>query len=193
MTSSTPLLVSEHSTPTTGGGGRPLRIVALSTSLRPDSVSRALVGRLALELTQRGAEVEVVDLCDFEPVFCDSKDVERYPQEYGELAVKIAEADGVLLGFGIYNGAPSSSAWNVLQIVGPYLADQPLGMVSAGGSPKGFYCIANLVVWLMFTQGVRLLPKTIHANPDAEHELDVRVPELADAFFAHVARLARVR
>ena len=170
---------------------RPLTVLALSTSLRPESVSRQLVCCIAQALTARGANVEVTDLRNLEPIFCFTKDIEQYPAAYGDLATKIDAADGILLGFPIFNGSPSSSAWNLLQILGTRLNGSPMAMVSAGGSPRGFYSVANLVVWLMFTQGVALLPTTIHATPENKADLAPRIASLADSFMEHVARNTR--
>jgi NAD(P)H-dependent FMN reductase len=166
--------------------GRRPELLLISTSIRPESVSRSLICRIADECRGMGARVHVQDLRTFPPVFCHGRDLNGYPPQYRSLAAAIERADGVVVGIPVYNASPGSTAVNLFQVLGDKFAKKPVAIVSAGGSPRGFFSVAPLLEWLLFTQRAAVFPGTVVDTPEVSRaEIGVRAHDFAAAFVEH--------
>ena len=93
----------------------PIKIVAFSGSLRKESFNQTLAKVVAKQALLAGAEVEVINLADFDiPLF--SEDVEKAGTPAGVAALKeiIAQANGLIVATPEYNGSISGVLKNAL-------------------------------------------------------------------------------
>lgn len=94
----------------------PCRIVGISGSIRPGSYTT-----MAMRLALKGAEelqceTKLIDLRDYELVFCDGKEDEsKFPKDVARLREDVRQAQGIILGTPEYHGGYSG----VLKNAGP--------------------------------------------------------------------------
>lgn len=139
-----------------------MNVHLISTSMRPASVSRELVGCLNHRLERlAGVTPAVTDLRNLPPVLCDGRRLDEYPRSYGELATALAAADAVIIAVPIYQYAPSGASKNLLEIVGSALAEKPVGIVSSAGSSRSLLATTPLLTPLLFDIGCIVLPRTL--------------------------------
>ncbi len=116
-----------------------LRIVGISGSLREVSYTRMAV-QIALEGAQtRGAKVQLIDLRDYDLVFCDGSgdEGERAP---GVLRLRqaVSEAHGIILGSPEYHGSFSGVLKNALDLMGfDEFGGKIVGLVGVSGGSMG--------------------------------------------------------
>jgi NAD(P)H-dependent FMN reductase len=117
----------------------PLYIVGISGSLRELSYTRMAV-QIALEGAQaRGAEVQLIDLRDYDLVFCDGSgdEGERAPDVL-RLRQAVSEAHGIILGSPEYHGSFSGVLKNALDLMGfDEFGGKIVGLVGVSGGSMG--------------------------------------------------------
>jgi len=117
----------------------PLLIVGISGSLRDTSYTRMAV-EIALEgAKEHGAEVQLIDLRDYDLVFCDGsgKEGERAPDVL-RLRQAVGEAHGVILGSPEYHGSFSGVLKNALDLMGfDQFGGKIVGLVGVSGGSMG--------------------------------------------------------
>jgi len=84
---------------------KPISIAGICGSLRKDSYTRQAV-RIALQGAEEvGAETRLIDLRDYELIFCDGKEDEAsYPAGVFRLRSDVKRAQGLILGTPEYHG-----------------------------------------------------------------------------------------
>jgi NAD(P)H-dependent FMN reductase len=90
-----------------------LKVLGVTGSLNPDSVTKTAIEDLAARLRVAGASTEVVDFHDSPLPLFDPKAAWGRP-EYLALKPKVVEADVILLGTPDYHGSISSALKNFL-------------------------------------------------------------------------------
>ncbi len=116
-----------------------VRVVGLCGSLRPGGHTRKVVN-LALEGAREvGAEVALLDLADYELVFCDARDDEStYPADVHRLRAEVAAADGIILGTPEYHSGVSGVLKNALDLMGfSEFGGKMIGLVGVSGGGMG--------------------------------------------------------
>ena len=94
------------------------KIVGISGSLRPGSYTT-----LAVALALKGAqelkcETKLINLRDYQLVFCDGKDDEsQFPKDVFRLREEVKQAQGIILGTPEYHGGYSGVLKNALDLV----------------------------------------------------------------------------
>ena len=83
-------------------------VVGICGSIRPASYTRQAV-KLALQgADETGAETKLIDLVEYELVFCDGKEDEsNYPADVSKLREEVKAAQGIILGTPEYHGGYS--------------------------------------------------------------------------------------
>ena len=116
-----------------------IRTVAICGSLRPGSYTR-----MALQVTLRGgretgAEATLIDLRDYQLVFCDGKEDEtEYPKDVFRLREEVKRAHGLILGTPEYHGGLSGVLKNALDLMGfEELEGKMIGLVGVSGGALG--------------------------------------------------------
>jgi len=112
-----------------------IQIVAICGSLRPGSYTRMTL-RGARET---GAEATLIDLRDYQLIFCDGKEYENaYPKDVFRLRDDVKRAHGVILGTPEYHGGVSGVLKNALDLMGfEELEGKMIGLVGVSGGAFG--------------------------------------------------------
>ena len=128
------------------------KIIALAGSLRSQSYNKQLVINAAEIAKDLGAEVQVVNLADFNiPLFSEDLEAEGTPSDVNDLKSLFADSDGVLLANPEYNGSISGVLKNALDWIsrpskgadiGSAFANKAFGLMAA--SPGGMGGIRGL-------------------------------------------------
>ena len=117
----------------------PLRVIAICGSLRPGSTTLTAL-RVALGGAQAlGAETQLIDLRDYELIFCDGKRNERdYPDDVVNLRRTVQSAHGIIWGTPEYHGGPSGVLKNALDLMGfDEFQGKVIGLVGTSGGEMG--------------------------------------------------------
>jgi NAD(P)H-dependent FMN reductase len=116
-----------------------IRVAGICGSIRPGSYTR-----LALALALRGAEeagahIELIDLRDYQIIFCDGKDDESlYPEDVFKLRAKVRRAQGIILATPEYHGGYSGVLKNALDMMGfDEFEGKMLGLIGVSGGRTG--------------------------------------------------------
>jgi NAD(P)H-dependent FMN reductase len=133
----------------------PLRILAVSGSLRARSYTC-----MALEIAMRGAAdagaaTEVYDLREHPLPFCDAREAEdTLPPEVHVLRAKALAAHGLLVGTPEYHGSYSGVIKNALDLLSfDELGGKMVGLVAVSGGASGASALSHL----------RLVMRAVHA------------------------------
>jgi len=123
-----------------------LRIVGISGSLRPGSLTRAAVEIALGAAREKGAVTEMFDLQQVR-VACDgSTEDGGYPESVYRLRRTVKQAHGLILGTPEYHGSFSGVLKNALDLMGfEEFAGKMVGLISvAGGAMGGVAALSSL-------------------------------------------------
>jgi len=115
-----------------------VRVSALCGSLRAESYTRKTLA-IALEGAKReGAITKMLDLRDYELVFCDGSDDEAYPPDVARLRADIKASDGLIVGSPEYHGCFSGVLKNALDLMRfDEMQGKMIGLLAVSGGPLG--------------------------------------------------------
>lgn len=172
----------------------PLTLAIISSSHRPESLSRRLGLRVADILGDLGAQIFHHDLRSLPPSFCngdESGDLAGYPAAYESLYKDLAGADGFIIATPVYLYGVSASTRSWIEIVGDAMASKPIGLVTAAGSSRGHLSCRDIETSLQYEYGCPIFPLPLqssrhHASGDA---FELRVRKYAVAFYDFARRL----
>jgi FMN reductase len=117
----------------------PLRVIAICGSLRSGSTTLMAL-RVALRGAEAlGAETQVIDLRDYDLIFCDGKRNELdYPEGVINLRRAVQAAQGIIWGTPEYHGGPSGVLKNALDLMGFHeFQGKVIGLVGTSGGEMG--------------------------------------------------------
>jgi FMN reductase len=119
--------------------GNAVSVVGICGSLRPGSYTR-----LALEIAlqgarELGARTQLIDLRDYQLIFCDGKEDEtRYPEDVFRLRREVGQAGGIILATPEYHGSISGVLKNALDLMGfDEFEGKMIGLVGVSGGALG--------------------------------------------------------
>lgn len=95
---------------------RPVKIVGLGGSLRPDSYTYRALEYVAQLVRNYGADIEILDLRQMDLPFCKSGGEDEHPGVI-KLRQTFLEADGAILATPEYHGGPSGVLKNALDLM----------------------------------------------------------------------------
>jgi NAD(P)H-dependent FMN reductase len=123
------------------------KIIALAGSLRSQSFNKQLVQQAAKYAEAAGAEVQYIDLADFNiPLFSEDLEAEGTPSDVNDLKALFAQSQGVLLASPEYNGSISGVLKNALDWlsrpskdndIGSAFTNKVVGLMAASPGPLG--------------------------------------------------------
>jgi NAD(P)H-dependent FMN reductase len=121
------------------GAEEELRIVGLCGSLRAGSYTRRALGVALQGAAEAGARTHLIDLHEYELIFCDGKEDEsRYPQDVFRLRREVGRAPGIILGTPEYHGSFSGVLKNALDLMGfEQFEGKMVGLVGVSGGRMG--------------------------------------------------------
>ncbi len=116
-----------------------IRVVAICGSLRPGSYTRMALQVALRGARETGAEAKLIDLRDYQLIFCDGKEDESgYPKDVFRLRDEVKRAHGVILGTPEYHGGVSGALKNALDLMGfEELEGKMIGLVGVSGGALG--------------------------------------------------------
>jgi len=115
-----------------------LRVIAINGSLRNAGyTSRALEIALA-GAREVGAETRLINLADYDLVFCDGRSRKDYPEGVHRLRAEVQRAQGIILGTPEYHGSFSGVLKNALDLMGfDEFEGKMWGLVGVAGGSMG--------------------------------------------------------
>jgi len=122
-----------------------IRVVGLCGSLRKGSFTRMAVNVALAGAREAGAQAELIDLREYQLIFCDGKEDESgYPADVARLRGLVKAADGVILGTPEYHGSFSGVLKNALDLMGfDELEGKMIGLVGISGGRMGAFEAIN--------------------------------------------------
>ncbi len=114
-------------------------VVGICGSLRRGSYTRMAV-QIALQGAEEvGAETQLIDLKDYDLVFCDGKEDEStFPEDVSKLRREVSQARGIILGTPEYHGGVSGVLKNALDLMGfEEIESKMIGLVGVSGGALG--------------------------------------------------------
>jgi len=164
-------------------------VAALCGSIRPGSFTK-----MALEIALRGAaeigaETKIIDLNDYELVFCSGKkDVSLYPPDVLRLRSDIKKAQGLIIGTPEYHGSFSGVLKNAIDLMGfDEFSGKMVGLIGVAGGRLGAINALNSLRNIGRTLHAWVIPEQVsiseawkHFNSDGSiknNELEARLLE----------------
>lgn len=122
----------------------PIHIVGVCGSLRDSSITRMALEHALQGARELGASASMIDLRDYDLVFCDGSG--EYPEDVHRLRRDVGAAHGILLGTPVYHGSFSGVLKNALDLMGfREFEGSIVGIVGvAGGSTGAILPLATL-------------------------------------------------
>jgi NAD(P)H-dependent FMN reductase len=149
-----------------------IKVIGICGSLRTKSYTR-----LALQIALKGAEesgvnTELIDLREYNLVFCDGGESEEdYPEDVYRLRKKVYEAEGIILGTPEYHGSVSGVLKNAIDLLGfKEFEGKMVGLVGVSGGDMGAINALN---------SLRNIGRSVHAWVLPSQ---VSIPQAARAF-----------
>lgn len=173
-----------------------MRVHVLSTSARPDSISRAAVPAVLARLRERKVEATVTEVLDLPPVW----DCDAYPPQYGRMWDAVAAADGVVVVSPVYCYSPAATTKTLQELLSGALQHKPVAVVMASATARSHLVPQQLASALALDASAHVLPGHVllHAEdlqPDRALRPDParRTVDLVDRFVAFVAACQLLR
>ncbi len=153
---------------------KPLKIVAIAGSLRDVSYTRFAIGVTLKEAQKLGAEIDCVDLREYNLPFCEQiKNEKDFPKDYFKFKSKIDNADVLIWGTPEYHGAYSGVLKNAIDLIGrKEIENKLIGLIGVAGGSIGATNSLN---------GLRLVARHLRAWIVPHH---VSIPSASSKFDA---------
>jgi|ERR1043166_3756564 NAD(P)H-dependent FMN reductase len=136
-----------------------MKILILSLSANPDSLSRRAALEFQRMLTSEKVESELIDIRSLPPVWVDGRDLEDYPKEYGKLNKAVTTASGVAIFMPIYCYTVSSPAKTISEVIGDAFTRKPVAFITSAGSLRSHLAVRDLMASMSFEQETICFPK----------------------------------
>jgi FMN reductase len=119
----------------------PLRIAGICGSTRKGSYTRMALTIALRGAEEAGAKTKLIDLRDYQLVFCDGKEDEsHYPEDVVRLREAVRPAHGIILATPEYHGGYSGVLKNALDLMGfDEFEGKMLGLVGVAGGRMGAF------------------------------------------------------
>ena len=176
----------------------PCTIVGISGSLRPSSYTTLAVALALTGAEELKCETKLINLRDYQLVFCDGKDDEsQFPQDVFRLREEVKHAEGIILGTPEYHGGYSGVLKNALDLMGfEEFEGKMLGLVGVSGGTMGAFGAMNslrevgraLHAWVIPEQAS--IPQAWQEFDEAGNLKDAELDKRVRAVGRQVARFA---
>jgi FMN reductase len=123
----------------TQASSQSIQVVGICGSLRKGSFARMTL-HVALDGAKEvGAQTRLIDLKDYDLVFCDGKEDETtFPEDVFKLRREVSHAQGIILATPEYHGGYSGVLKNALDLMGfDEIEGKMIGLVGVSGGPLG--------------------------------------------------------
>ena len=118
-----------------------VKVVGICGSLRQASYTRMALKVALRGAEEAGAETQLIDLRDYQLVFCDGGDSDdKTPQDVSRLREEVKGAQGVILATPEYHGGYSGVLKNALDLMGfDEFEGKMIGLVGVSGGSMGAF------------------------------------------------------
>jgi NAD(P)H-dependent FMN reductase len=140
------------------------KIILISSSLSPDSLSRGLIKEQSRSLQSHGFQAEVVDLKEVVLPFCDGRALEDYPEEVQAIFSRIEKADGLVFGMPVYCYSLSGVLKNFIDLFAKSMWKKPFGICVSAGTKLSYLASGDLIKILSFESSAIFLSPTVLAD-----------------------------
>lgn len=163
---------------------RPIYVVGISGSLRERSSTYAALQIALSGAKEAGAEVELLQLSEYELVFQGSVANESdYPSGVFKLREKVKRAHGILLGSPEYHGSFSGVLKNALDLMGfDEFENKVVGLIGVSGGQLGAVNTLSMLRTVSTALRAWVVPKDVsiaNASKAFDAEWNLHDPELA--------------
>lgn len=163
-----------------------MTILLLSSSLNPESNSRALLREAERSLMASGKATRFIDLRDFPLPLCDGDKAYSHPS-LKELGMAIREAEGVLIGVPIYNFDVNAAIKNLVELTGKSWENHVVGFLCAAGGRCSYMSVMSFANSLMLDFRCLIVPRFVYAVGD-----DFEMPTDGEAILTNPKVIERV-
>jgi FMN reductase len=120
---------------------KPVCVAGLCGSIRQGSYTRLALAMALRGAAEAGAQTELIDLRDYQLIFCDRKEDESlYPKDVFRLREAVRRAQGIILATPEYHGGYSGVLKNALDLMGfEEFEGKMLGLVGVSGGRLGAF------------------------------------------------------
>ncbi len=113
-------------------------MVGICGSLVPGGATQKVVSLALIGASEYGVTTKLIDLRDYELVFCGQVAEADYPPDVFRLRQEVSEAQGIILGTPEYYGSLSGVLKNALDLMGPdQFEGKVVGLVGVAGGHTG--------------------------------------------------------
>jgi len=156
-----------------------MRVLVLSSSLRPGSRSQVLAFHAREELERTGVDFGYVDLRDVDLPHCDG--ASAYGAEaLPALKEAVQSANSILVASPVYNYDLNSAVKNVLELTGDAWTGKVVGFLLAAGGPGSYMSAMGFANSLMLDFRCVIVPRFVYvtgADFEEEELVDETVKE----------------
>jgi NAD(P)H-dependent FMN reductase len=175
-------------------------VVAISGSLRRDSITFHATRAVLEGAAAAGARTEMIDLRGWALPFCDARDEEE--EAHDPLVLRLRErvkvAHGLIIGTPEYHGSFSGVVKNALDLMSfDQLSGKMVGLVSVAGGASGMSALSHLRLvmravhaWVVPQQV--MVPFAGRAFDAAGKALDAKLAKRLDDLGREVVKFARI-
>ena len=115
-----------------------VRVVGVCGSLNPRGKTRAALARALEGAAEYHADVELIELRDYELVFFGSVPSDDYPDDVNRLRAKLREAQGIILATPEYHGSLTGALKNMIDLMSTEEFETKIvGLIGVAGGHLG--------------------------------------------------------
>lgn len=164
-----------------------MRILVVSTALRPGSKTAHVAQRLVAACAAQGAEASLLDLSANPLPLCDGSSCYKDPAVHAVTA-RVREAAAIVFCFPVYNHQANAAAKNFMELTNDGWNGKVVGLVATGGTDRSYLAPLSLANSLMVDHRCVIVPRFVFVTPSnfaadgmlvADGEIATRLADLA--------------
>lgn len=115
-----------------------VKVIGICGSLRTSSYTRMALEETLAGAAELGAETQLIDLRDYNLIFCNSVVSSELPEDVQLLKQQVSDAQGIILGTPEYHGGYSGVLKNALDLMGfDHFEGKMMGLVGVSSGAQG--------------------------------------------------------
>ena len=150
-----------------------MRVLCLSSSLRPGNRTSAVTRIVADAVLRAGHPVDWLELADVALEFCDARPLEEYGEGMRAAAARVARADAYVIGMPVYCYSVPGVLKNFIDVAAAGMAGKPFAVVAVAGGERSYLACADLQRILQFEVSGVAFPRVVYAS---DRHFDGRAP-----------------
>ena len=175
-----------------------MSFLTISSSLHPESRSRALACAAFQRFQSTGIDSEYVDLRELALPQCDGGECYKHPAVV-RLTEQIQRAKGVLLAVPIYYYGAAATIKNLIELTGEAWTGKVVGFACAAGGDASYMAVMGLANSLMLDFRTVIVPRFVYTGAEAfdggaiaNPAIKKRMDDLADTLVRFASALQNI-